>query len=76
MTCLRCQTIEAAIASGSELSLIDELYRLIDRLHHGEPIWSVAQEAIARDHERTVAALNATIAAGNTEIEKLRKQAP
>lgn len=74
MTCLRCQTIEAAIASGNEPSLIDELYRQIDRMLD-KPLMGSSGPVVPRDeHERIVAKLNASIAKRNGEIESLRKQ--
>lgn len=69
MTCVRCQTIDAATASGNEEQLIRELYRQIDRLLDAPPPERV--DVVPRlEHERIVARLNERIAALNEQIDR------
>lgn len=74
MTCVRCQTIEAALASGNELSLIDELYRQLDYAL-AEVLETRLQVADGprvrvRELEAAVCRLNETIARLNKQIAK------
>lgn len=66
MTCVRCQAIEAALAAGNEVALLDEFARQIDRLQHPQETQredGCGVSCVPRvEHERVVGKLNARIA--------------
>lgn len=71
VTCLRCQILEAALASGNERPLYVEYVRQIEELQDARLV-ALLKACVDRDHERVVAALNRTIADRNAEIDRLR----
>lgn len=76
MTCIRCQTRDAAKATGREVDLFAHYEREIDRLE--KVIERRVREAVAsieRDHERTVERLNETIARQNALLAKQQRKA-